>query len=434
MEQNETVNILLVDDHPANLLAMQAALENLGENLVTLGSGMALLDYLLRGKNVAAILLDVQMPDMDGFETAELIRGSERWQHVPIVFLTAHSKSAMDVLKGYSIGAVDYMLKPIAPEILKAKVKALVDLFKARKALERQLDETARVNRDLAERTKELKRSEARLRLLNETLEQRVAERTAELQKKSEELTALSQQLWQTAKLATVGELAAGIAHELNNPLATVSLRTESLMMKMPSDHPNRHALEIIEQEVQRMGDLVSNLLQFSRRYCRQVSTLDVREEIERTLELIQGHLRNHRITIVRDFSPDLPMIRVDRQQLRQVFLNLFTNASDAMSNGGTLTIKTSVPQTAPGDICVEIADTGIGIAPADLQRVMDPFFTTKPEGKGTGLGLPICKRIVQEHHGTLEVTSEVGKGTAVSIALPYANLQRLDDTSLAGV
>jgi signal transduction histidine kinase len=202
-------------------------------------------------------------------------------------------------------------------------------------------------------------------------------------------------------------------------------------LLKTPLDNPNRRSLEVIEQEVQRMGNLVANLLQFSRRHYRQVSTIDVCEELVKTLELIQGHFRNHRINVVREFASDLPMVRVDRQQLRQVFLNLFTNAGDAMPDGGTLTIRTGVPQTTPGNICIEIADTGIGIAPENLPKVLDPFFTTKPEGEGTGLGLPICKRIVQEHQGTLEITSEVGKGTTISIAMPLfrrANSARCRD------
>lgn len=419
MEPSEKANILLVDDRPANLVAMQAALETLGENLVPLRSGKAVLEFLLKGDNVAAIVLDVQMPDMDGFETAELIRQSDKWRHVPIMFLTAYSKSQMDVLRGYAVGAVDYLTKPVVPEILKAKVKGFVDLFKARKALQTQMEETAQLNRQLVAKTEELERSEALLRQLNETLELRVAKRTAELQSKSDELAVTSQQLWQTAKLATIGELAASIAHELNNPLATVSLRTESLLLETPPDHANRRALEVIEQEVERMGNLVANLLQFSRRYFQQVSTVDVGEEIEKTLELIKGHLRNHRVAVVREFSPDVPMIRVDRQQLRQVYLNLFTNASDAMPDGGTLTIRTCVSQTPQGAVSIEIADSGVGIEPENLPKVLEPFFTTKPEGEGTGLGLAICRRIVQEHHGTLNITSEVGRGTTISIALP---------------
>jgi signal transduction histidine kinase len=228
----------------------------------------------------------------------------------------------------------------------------------------------------------------------------------------------MSQQLWQAAKLATMGELAASIAHELNNPLATVSLRVEVLLGQMPPDAPQRRALEVVEQEVERMGQLVANLLQFTRRGQQQISTLDVREEIERTLELIHYHLRHRQIAAVCQFAPDVPMVQADRQQLRQLFLNLFTNASDAMPQGGTLTLQV---RTDPPSQQLEIAisDTGMGIAAEDLPRVMEPFFTTKSEGRGTGLGLPICRRIVQEHQGDLNIVSTVHQGTTVFITLP---------------
>jgi signal transduction histidine kinase len=265
----------------------------------------------------------------------------------------------------------------------------------------------------------ELERTNSELLQLTLDLEDRVAERTAALQAKHEEVRAMSQQLWQAAKLATMGELAASVAHELNNPLATVSLRVEMLLGQMAADAPQRRALEVIEQEIERMGRLVANLLQFTRRNQAQVSTLDVREEIEHTLELIHFHLRQRQITVVRQFAPDVPMVQVDHQQLRQLFLNLFTNASDAMPQGGTLTLQVSATAPPSRRLLIAISDTGVGISAAELPRVMEPFFTTKPEGKGTGLGLPICRRIVQEHKGDLDITSTVGQGTTIRITLP---------------
>ncbi len=259
-------------------------------------------------------------------------------------------------------------------------------------------------------------------RLLQEELEatnRGLIALTMELEAKKEEIQAITQQLWQAARMATVGELAARIAHELNNPLTTVSLRVESLIAQVPYDVPQQRQLQIISQEVERMATLVKNLLDFSRRNQRQISIIDICLEIERSLELISYHFRKNRIIIERDYQPELPLLPADRQELQQLFLNLFTNAGDAMPQGGTLTIRIYAKHADADWVAVDIADTGMGIQPDDLPRVMEPFFTTKPEGKGTGLGLPICRRIVQSHHGMITIASKAAKGTTVSVNLP---------------
>ncbi|MHB2016879.1 MAG: two-component system sensor histidine kinase NtrB [Candidatus Xenobia bacterium] len=236
------------------------------------------------------------------------------------------------------------------------------------------------------------------------------------LQEALSEVKGMSQQLWHAAKLATMGELTASIAHELNNPLATVSLRVETLLMGLPADDARRRPLEIVEQEVERMSGLVAHLLEFGRRGQRTLTTVDVREEIETALELVQYHLRKARVELVRDFASDLPGIDVDRQQLRQVLLNLLTNASDAMPEGGTLSLRV---RGLDGTLYIEFTDTGTGISPENLSRIMEPFFSTKDPGKGTGLGLPICRRIVQEHYGTIDIESTLGEGTTVRVGFP---------------
>jgi two-component system, LuxR family, sensor kinase FixL len=177
----------------------------------------------------------------------------------------------------------------------------------------------------------------------------------------------------------------------------------------------------VIDGEVERMAGLVANLLQFSRAGRDQVSTVDVCEEVNKTLELVSHHLRKRSIKVSTEFARGTPTIHADRQQLRQVLLNLFTNAADAMSDGGQLTPCVR-PAELPGGVPaieIQVADTGTGIAPDLLPRVFDPFFTTKEEGKGTGLGLAICKRIIAEHHGTLAIESAAGQGTTVRVTLP---------------
>jgi PAS domain S-box-containing protein len=280
----------------------------------------------------------------------------------------------------------------------------------------------------------ERKKAEESLLKSNRSLEEAIQA----LNTKNEEVRATTQQLWHAAKLATVGELAAGIAHELNNPLATVCLRVESVLSRTPADDVRRRPLEVVQQEAKRMGALVAGLLQFSRRSRDESSSVDVRDELLKALELIQHMMRKRLIKIVQDLAQDLPTVFADRQKLRQLFLNLLTNAIDAMSEAGTLTLRAGPCTLENGQAAVQIdiADTGGGIPPEYLEKVMEPFFTTKEEGKGTGLGLAICRRVVQEHKGTMQIFSEEGTGTTVRVILPLTegkNVTRLRSGPAAG-
>jgi signal transduction histidine kinase len=318
------------------------------------------------------------------------------------------------------------------------------ELSQARHLIGALQEELAETNRGLLaltmeledrvdERTSELRLAQEELRRTNSDLlqltlelEDRVSDRTRELQAKSAEVRVMSQQLWQAAKLATMGELAASIAHELNNPLATLSLRSEWLLQQLDQADPNRHSIEVMSQEVDRMANLVSNLLQFSRRNQPQTSRVNVCKEIENSLELIHYLLRGRNIEVVTEFSHESQVVWADRQQLQQLFLNLLTNASDAMFQGGKLTTRVGLGQLSDdvAAVMVEFVDTGMGIPPENLESIWDAFFTTKAEGKGTGLGLAICRRVVEEHSGTITIDSAVGQGTTVTILLPRAQEQ----------
>jgi signal transduction histidine kinase len=239
------------------------------------------------------------------------------------------------------------------------------------------------------------------------------------LEKKNEEIQAINQQLLQAARLATMGELAASIAHELNNPLTTLSLRVESLTKQISPDDPKQKTLQILSREIDRMAALILHLLNFSRRQKRQVTLVNICQEIKHALELINYHLHNNRIKVICDFQSPEPMICGERQELQQLFINLFTNASDAMPQGGTLTIQVNEEHAETDWVAIRIKDTGIGIKPDILPKVTEPFYSTKPDGKGTGLGLPICNRIVSDHQGVMNITSIADQGTTVSIKIP---------------
>jgi signal transduction histidine kinase len=396
---NKSIKVLLIEDNPGDARLIREMLSEAKAarfDLDRTDSLSSALERLAAG-GIDVVLLDLLLPDSEGLDT--FTRVCSHASHMPIIVITGTDDEDL-ALQAVKDGAQDYLVKGhINSNVLGRAIIYAIE----RKRAEEALRESASNLTKYAE----------------------------ELEKKSEEVRAMSGQLWQTAKLATMGELAASIAHELNNPLQTVSLRVESLMAHVSPDDPTRSALEIIEKEVERMGNLVANLLQFSRFRPFQISTVDVREEIEKTLELIYYHLRKRNIKVSQEYSPQVPMIHADRQQLRQLFLNLFTNASDAMPQGGTLTIYVGLarPENAvegepPNKVIIEVSDTGVGIPPDDLPKVMEPFFTTKPEGKGTGLGLAICRRIVQEHHGRISIKSQVGEGTTVRVALPVTNMR----------
>ncbi|OHE31218.1 MAG: hypothetical protein A3J94_09470 [Syntrophus sp. RIFOXYC2_FULL_54_9] len=403
------------------------------------------------------VISDIIMPEMDGFELCSNIKADERLRSTPVILLTSLS-DPQDVIRAVQCGADQFVTKPYDEKHLLTSIEHLLhdenlnDREENLKGIQISYrDEKYLITSNRRQilnlllstyetamaKNLDLIRTQDELKSLNDDLEEMVDKRTAALQAKSEELNAVTQQLWQAAKLATMGELASSIAHELNNPLATVSLRIESLTAQTSQGDPRRRELEVIGQEVERMGNLVTNLLQFSRRSQKQISTVDVREEIEKTVELIHYHFRKNNIQVIREFEPYVPKILADRQQLRQLFLNLFTNASDAMPKGGTLTIRvytqgsggreqgsgvapTPDPRPLTPFVVIEIADTGNGIPPEILPKVIEAFYTTKPEGKGTGLGLAICRRIAQEHRGTFDITSEgiPGKGTKIRITL----------------
>ena len=250
-----------------------------------------------------------------------------------------------------------------------------------------------------------------------------------DLKAKTLDLTAMTAQLWQASKLTTMGELAASIAHELNNPLATISLRIELLANSLSHDEEKSHLLKIITAEVERMAKLIGRLLRFSHQHDHEFLTLNIRDEMETSLELVEYHLRARKIQVEREFDANLPTIQADPEQLRQIFLNLLTNASDAMPQGGTLVTRLRSVDVENGGrgVRIELTDSGLGITPANLERIWEPFFTTKPEGKGTGLGLAISRRAIEAHHGTISIASNSGKGTTVSIFLPAIHHQKAE-------
>ncbi len=245
-----------------------------------------------------------------------------------------------------------------------------------------------------------------------------------------DELGRTQAQLIHSEKLASLGVLAGGVAHEINNPLMVILGRTELMLMDQHLAEDAKKNLETICHETERIARIVQNLLTFSRRSRQEkIETVDINDVLERTLMLSEHQLAVGNVHVHKEIDSDVPSIMANAGQLQQVFMNLIINAHHAMGEGGDMTVRTgSVPDDR---VFIEIADTGCGIAPEDINRIFDPFFTTKEEGKGTGLGLAVSRNIIENHGGEIGVQSRLGIGTTFRVILPKVPTEAKPDLSL---
>ena len=392
------VKILLVDDQPENLIALEAVLESLGQDLVKAHSGREALRHLLEN-DFAAILLDVKMPDMDGFECAAMIRERECSADTPILFLTA-LKSDEHLSRGYNMGAVDYLSKPIVPEILRSKVAVFVELGRKNALLKQK-------NTELQRLLEERARAEEEVRRLNVELELRVAERTEELSRTNDELR-------QFAYIAS---------HDLQEPLRTIGSFTQLLAKRYVGrlDHDADEFVRFIVDGVSRMHVLLNNILSYSR-------VTEVAGDVFRCVEceaILKAALMNMD-TAIKDSgatvatSGQLPAITADESQLTQVFQNLIAN-SIKYRGIETPSIHVSA-ELVNREWYFSVRDNGMGIAEEYHKRIFDIFNRLHGrELPGTGMGLAICKKIVERHGGRIWVESKLGSGSIFRFTLPVA-------------
>jgi signal transduction histidine kinase len=279
----------------------------------------------------------------------------------------------------------------------------------------RSTDEVGDLANAFNQMTRALSRQEAEIGLLHRGLELKVQERTAELSDKNRLLLQTQADLARAEKLADLGVVAAGVAHEINTPLAIIRGNTEVLEMCLPPEHPNREEVEIISQQTERMAKIVGNLLVFARQKSLDRRQVSVHELLDDILSQIGHQAAMGKVAVLRRYAPDLASIKGDADQLRQVFSNLILNAAQAMPEGGTLTLETS--SLGPGAGCrIEVADTGRGILPEHLEKIFAPFYTTKDNG--SGLGLSVSYGIVKDHGGDIQVESSPA-GTRFRIVIP---------------
>jgi two-component system NtrC family sensor kinase len=384
-------SILIVDDTEENI---DILLETLGDiyDVSVATDGESALE-ILADDHPDLILLDILMPVIDGYEVCRRLKASEQTQNIPVIFLTALSE-ARDEQKGLDLGAVDYITKPINPALVRSRVK-----------------------------------NQLELKLHRDRLEDLVNQRT-------EALKNAQQSLIRAARLESVGQLAAGVAHEVKNPLAIIQMGVDFLSAeKSGKNEVVDQILTDMADAVKRADTVIRGLLDYSRDSMLDESIGNINHVIERSLHLVNHEMNKRGIATQLDLSDEIPNFLMDFNKLQQVFVNIFVNSAHAMGKGGTLavssTVKTLSDHEINGDlhnrfkpggelIVVAVADSGPGIKDADLERIMDPFFTTKPIGQGTGLGLSVCRNIVELHHGVFTIRNHKAGGAKVLIYIPY--------------
>ena len=409
MSAEEKVNILLVDDQPAKLLSYEAILSELGENLVKASSAREALEHLLKTE-VAVVLIDVCMPEFDGFELAAMIREHPRFQMLSIIFVSAVQVTDLDLLRGYECGAVDYVPVPVAPELLRSKVRVFCDLFRKTRQLETL---NAELERRVEERTAELAHA-------NADLEQRVEERTRERE-------AALAQVHEMQKVESLGQLTGGVAHDFNNLLMAV-LGNLGLVSKYTADNPKiTRLIDGAIKAAERGANLTKRMLAFARRQELKPEIVDVPNLVGGMVDMLR-HSLGPEIEIVTEFRREALTTRVDPNQLELALLNLALNARDAMASGGRLVIAArratvaagEVPGLAAGEyICISECDNGTGMDEGTIARATEPFFTTKGAGAGTGLGLSMVDGLVAQSGGAMRIKSRPGLGTTIELWLP---------------
>ena len=528
------INILIVDDRPDKLIAMEAALECLNQNIVKVSSGTDALRALLN-EDFAVILLDVSMPGMDGFQTASLIRQRIRSEHTPIIFVTSINTNETHVSRGYSLGAVDYVFSPIEPEILRAKVAVFIDLFKKTEQIKEQSELLrleaekkadflenrlrgllnrlnvgffkANSNGDIAQKNpafdrlfkltseKEIrafnlrklipdldtfvskrnfdenvsrdvewayadcgsiwlavtlslgqrldgtlfvegiiddisnrKKNEELLINMNEILELRVHER-------SEELRLSQEHLRRSERLASLGTLAAGIAHEINNPLNSILMSSEHTRRTLAKNGKLENetvekTLGVISDNTKRCARIIKGVLQFARNQKTAKCANDLISIVRNSSELMKTYIKTPlEINIVS--QEETLLIHANQTEIEQVVINILQNAAEA--NKGSTVININLQKYAD-QVRLSIQDNGPGIHSDIIDKIFDPFFSTRAGKGGTGLGLSVAHGIITEHGGSLTVQNLAPGGADFIITLPELNPGSIVDDSQAQI
>ncbi|HEY6226890.1 MAG TPA: ATP-binding protein [Verrucomicrobiae bacterium] len=426
--ETKLIPVLLIERDLKFTRFLRESLSSLTSAEIELFVGETLAEALqkLRGARYDAILLDLCLSDSEGTETFERIHAAAPMS--PIVILTCHEDEAF-ALEALRKGAQEYLLKSkIDGRILTRVVRYAIE----RKRIELKL---VAANSDLLKSNHDLARSEEALRRALE-----------EVRAANQRLKATQLQLIQAAKMECVGTLAAGVAHEVKNPLQTILMGLAYLAKNIPTeDQTLVLALNDMRDAVRRADAIVRDLLYLSAARQIEMRRQNLNTVLDRSLLFVNYDLIRSRVLVFRDLQPDLPMALVDEAKMEQVLINLFMNAIQAMPNGGNLILRTRLTacdldaapdvlnKFQPGErlVTIEVEDTGVGIPEEKAQRVFEPFFTTKPNGIGTGLGLPVSKQIVDMHGGLIKLCAGPRGGARATVILKAVEHEK--ETNLVG-
>jgi signal transduction histidine kinase len=405
---DERVSILLVDDRPENLLALEAILEPLGQDLIRANSGPEALKKVLEVE-FSVILLDVQMPGMNGFEVAEIIKSRERSRTIPIIFLSAISKEDAYVFKGYSMGAVDYVFKPFNPDVLRSKVAVFVDLFLKQREIQRQGDllrESQKRELELEHRTSLLEteaRSAAKLSQMNDELHRR--------------------QIALEQAMGARNRFYASMSHELRTPINAV-IGYSTLMLDNiygPLNAKQKEGLQRTLKAARHLLELVNDVLDLSKIEAGKIELslqpVMFPSLIEDLFVTVRPLADEYGSSLSLEMEGESFNIVSDPRRVRQILLNLLSNA---IKFGEGKPIRVLAKQNEAKGVEIDVVDLGVGIAKEDISRIFEEFVqVSESKQPGTGLGLPISRRLAQLLDGSLTVHSTPGQGSAFRLTLP---------------
>jgi signal transduction histidine kinase len=412
---DEPINILLVDDEPKNLAVLESVLTDPRYRLVRAASADEALLALV-AEEFALLVLDIQMPGMNGFELAHMIKGRKKTAGVPIIFLTAYYSEDQHVLEGYGTGAVDFLHKPLNPAILQSKVAVFAELHRTSRALR-----TA--NMALVREVAERQRAQEELHRLTSELEQRMADRTANLVKANSDLRSAEAALREAARHKD--EFLATLAHELRNPLAPIRNALHILHLKGSKTPELEWAKDVIDRQAKQMTRLVDDLLDVSRittgKLALQKGRIELAAVVQGAIETSRPLVEQcgHELTV--ELPPEPVMLGGDMTRLAQVLSNLLNNAARYTERGGSIRLAAERQRE---EVLISVTDNGMGITPEILPHIFEMFAQGDRNFErnlgGLGVGLTLVKRLVELHGGSVEAHSEgPGRGSRFIVRLP---------------